>query len=100
VHVWVDETRPLLQGARLTAWELKQAGVEVTVLVDGAAAALLFGAANALQINAQQFGVPISSQFIGMFPYLLTIIVLAGVVGRSVPPAADGRPYERESQAA
>ena len=60
------------------------------------AAALLFGAANALQINAQQFGVPISSQFIGMFPYLLTIIVLAGVIGRAVPPASVGVPYETE----
>src|SRR5262245_50930291 len=60
------------------------------------AAALLFGAANALQINAQQFGVPIPSQFIGMFPYLLTIVVLAGVIGRAVPPAAVGVPYEAE----
>ena len=60
------------------------------------AAALLFGAANALQINAQQFGIPIPSQFIGMFPYLLTIIMLAGVIGRAVPPAAVGVPYETE----
>jgi len=60
------------------------------------AAALLFGAANALQINAQQFGIPIPSQFVGMFPYLLTIIILAGVIGRAVPPAADGVPYETE----
>jgi simple sugar transport system permease protein len=60
------------------------------------AAALLFGAANALQINAQQFGIPISSQIIGMFPYVLTIIMLAGVIGRAVPPAADGVPYESE----
>jgi len=37
IAVYSDETRPLLQGARLTSWELMQAGVEVTLLVDGAA---------------------------------------------------------------
>ncbi|HMA24165.1 MAG TPA: S-methyl-5-thioribose-1-phosphate isomerase, partial [Gemmatimonadaceae bacterium] len=41
VEVFVDETRPLLQGSRLTAWELGRAGIPVTVLVDGAAAALM-----------------------------------------------------------
>jgi len=40
-RVFADETRPLLQGSRLTAWELSQAGIPVTVLADGAAAALL-----------------------------------------------------------
>jgi methylthioribose-1-phosphate isomerase len=43
-HVWVDETRPLLQGARLTAWELEQLGIPHTVIVDGAAASLMAGA--------------------------------------------------------
>jgi methylthioribose-1-phosphate isomerase len=41
VHVFADETRPLLQGSRLTAWELSQAGVDVTVVADGMAGALL-----------------------------------------------------------
>jgi methylthioribose-1-phosphate isomerase len=41
VHVWVDETRPLLQGSRLTAWELARAGVSHAVLPDTAAATLL-----------------------------------------------------------
>jgi methylthioribose-1-phosphate isomerase len=41
VSVYADETRPLLQGSRLTAWELKRAGIPVTVLVDGAAATLM-----------------------------------------------------------
>lgn len=36
VHVYVDETRPRLQGARLTSWELKQLGIPHTVIVDGA----------------------------------------------------------------
>jgi methylthioribose-1-phosphate isomerase len=42
-HVLVDETRPLLQGARLTAWELDRAGIAYTVIVDGAAGAMLAG---------------------------------------------------------
>ncbi len=40
-HVWVDETRPLLQGARLTAWELEQLGIPHAVIVDAAAASLM-----------------------------------------------------------
>lgn len=64
-------------------------------------AALLFGLAQAVQINIQQCGItlpsgePFPSQFIGMIPYIVTIIVLAGAVGRSTPPAADGVPYEK-----
>jgi methylthioribose-1-phosphate isomerase len=41
VHVWVDETRPYLQGARLTAWELEQAGVPHTLIPDMAAGPVL-----------------------------------------------------------
>jgi methylthioribose-1-phosphate isomerase len=37
IHVWVDETRPFLQGARLTAWELQQAGVPLTLITDNMA---------------------------------------------------------------
>jgi len=40
-HVWVDETRPLLQGARLTAWELQRAGVPFQVVPDASAGALM-----------------------------------------------------------
>ena len=44
VSVWATETRPLLQGVRLTAWELQREGIPVTVVADGAAASLLAGA--------------------------------------------------------
>jgi methylthioribose-1-phosphate isomerase len=40
-HVWVDETRPLLQGARLTAWELEGLGIPHTVIADAAAASVM-----------------------------------------------------------
>lgn len=60
-------------------------------------AALLFGFATALQTQLQFGGeLAIPHQFIGMLPYLLTIAVLAGLVGRSRAPAADGVAYEPE----
>jgi ABC-type uncharacterized transport system permease subunit len=60
-------------------------------------AALLFGLTSAIQTQIQFGGVlKIPHQFIGMLPYLLTIIVLAGFVGRARPPAAEGTPYEKE----
>ncbi len=40
-HVYVDETRPLFQGARLTAWELATAGIDLTLICDNAAASLM-----------------------------------------------------------
>jgi ABC-type uncharacterized transport system permease subunit len=58
-------------------------------------AALLFGFAQAVQINIQQCGVDFPAQFLGMLPYIVTIVVLAGVVGRSVGPAAAGVPYQK-----
>lgn len=60
-------------------------------------AALLFGLASAVQTQLQFGGtIDIPHQFIGMLPYLVTIVVLAGFVGRSRPPAAEGTPYEKE----
>lgn len=60
-------------------------------------AALLFGLATAVQTQLQFEGTfDIPHQFIGMLPYILTIVVLAGFVGRTRIPAADGVPYEKE----
>jgi simple sugar transport system permease protein len=59
--------------------------------------ALLFGFVDALQIKLQIAGVMIPYQFLSMAPYVVTMIVLAGWIGRAVPPAAVGRPYERNA---
>jgi simple sugar transport system permease protein len=66
-------------------------------------AALLFGFADALQVKMQIIqpvlpivNQPIPPEFLQMAPYILTIIVVAGVVGRSRPPAAEGKPYEKQ----
>jgi general nucleoside transport system permease protein len=61
--------------------------------VRAALACLLFAAAETLQIQLQGNQL-IPSQFIEMIPYALTIIALAGVVGRAVPPAALGKAAE------
>ncbi len=66
-------------------------------------AALLFGFANALQVKMQIIqpvlpiiNQPIPPEFLQMAPYILTIVVVAGVVGRARPPAAEGKPYEKQ----
>lgn len=55
VHVFADETRPRLQGMQLTAWELMQDGIPVTVLADGAAAWLMkLGKVDAIVVGADR----------------------------------------------
>ena len=56
-------------------------------------AGLVFGFARALQQKLGIVGTPIPSEFLSMTPYLVTLIVVAGVVGKARPPAADGQPY-------
>ncbi len=60
------------------------------------AGALLFGFAEALEIKLQILDAPIPHQFLNMVPYFATMIVLAGLIGRTVPPAADGQVYEKQ----
>ena len=58
--------------------------------------ALLFGFSQALNSRFQILGVPVPPQFLQMIPYIVTIIVLAGLVGRATAPKADGIPYKKE----
>lgn len=60
------------------------------------AAALVFGFADSLQQKLALLQTPIPSEFLAMAPYIATIIVVAGLVGRAKPPAADGKPYVKE----
>jgi simple sugar transport system permease protein len=67
------------------------------------AAALVFGAAQALQINLQFFRELIPPQWaflqqsyvVGLVPYILTMLILTGIIGRTTAPAADGVAYEK-----
>jgi ABC-type uncharacterized transport system permease subunit len=62
------------------------------------ASSLIFGFADALQVKLQILinQVSIPSEFLLMLPYVVTMVVLAGVVGKATPPAADGEPYEKQ----
>ena len=59
-------------------------------------AGLVFGFARALQQKLGILGTPIPSEFLSMTPYIVTMIVVAGVVGKARPPAADGQPYIKD----
>jgi simple sugar transport system permease protein len=59
-------------------------------------AAMVFGFADSLQTKLSILQVPIPSEFLQMAPYLVTIFVVAGVVRKARPPAADGQPYIKE----
>lgn len=59
-------------------------------------AGLLFGFADSLSSKIAILGIPIPSEFLLMAPYIATMVVLAGVVGRGHMPAADGQPYKKE----
>lgn len=55
IHVWVDETRPVLQGARLTTWELQRFEIPMTLIADGAAGSLMArGLVDAVVVGADR----------------------------------------------
>jgi simple sugar transport system permease protein len=58
-------------------------------------ASLLFAGSDALGGRFQIYGVHVPYQFLGMLPYVLTIVVVAGAMGRAIAPAAVGKPFRR-----
>lgn len=61
-------------------------------------ACLLFGFAEAFQIKAQGFSWSLPTEFYSMLPYLLTMLALAGFVGKTTAPKASGQPYEKNNR--
>jgi simple sugar transport system permease protein len=59
-------------------------------------AALVFGFADSLQQKLAILQTPIPSEFLAMAPYIATIVLVAGIVGRARAPAADGKPYVKD----
>ncbi len=59
-------------------------------------AALVFGFADSLQQKLAILQTPIPSEFLAMAPYIATIVLVAGLIGKARPPAADGKPYIKE----
>ncbi|MEP0751687.1 ABC transporter permease [Trichocoleus sp. Lan] len=66
--------------------------------VSTALACLLFGATEALQLRIQAFNLNIPYQFLVMLPYVIALLALVGLAGKSTPPAALGIPYIPESR--
>ncbi len=64
--------------------------------IGGFLAGLVFGFADAIQSRLSILSIAIPSEFLLMVPYVVTIIVVAGLVGRARAPAADGKPYIKE----
>ena len=58
-------------------------------------AALLFGLSSAIALRLQVYSSSASTLF-NVLPYVLTLIAVAGVIGRTIPPAADGKPYKKQ----
>ncbi|MBD1879653.1 ABC transporter permease [Coleofasciculus sp. FACHB-T130] len=66
--------------------------------ISTALACLLFGATEALQLRIQAFNLNIPYQFLVMLPYVIALLALVGLAGKSTPPAALGIPYIPESR--
>ncbi|MBU5435268.1 ABC transporter permease [Pseudoflavonifractor sp. MSJ-37] len=81
----------MTSGRGYVAWSAVTVGKYSPIGIMGAS--ILFGGAEAVQLRLQAMGIEIPQQFFQMLPYVLTMVVLAGVVGRTVGPKAIGKPF-------
>lgn len=81
----------MTSGRGYVAWSVVTVGKWNPIGIMGAS--LLFGGADAIQLRLQAMGIELPHQFFQMLPYLLTMIVLAGVVGKTIGPKAMGKPF-------
>lgn len=58
-------------------------------------ASLLFGGASSVQVRLQAMGINVPYQFFSMLPYVITMIVMMSVVGRTEAPKAIGKPFQK-----
>ena len=98
VHVWVDETRPYLQGARLTAWELAQAGVPHTLIPDVAAGHLMArGEVDVVLVGADRIAANgDTANKVGTYP-LAVLAARHGIPFYVCAPTQLGRPRRRRT---
>ena len=59
-------------------------------------ATLLFGLSTAIAYRLQTYSISSAAALFQTLPYVMTLIAVAGVIGRTTPPAADGKPYQKQ----
>jgi simple sugar transport system permease protein len=84
----------MVAGRGYVAWAAVTVGKWNPVGILGVS--FLFGGVDAIQLRFQSLGINVPYQLLLMLPYLLTMLVLAGVVGKTMSPAAMGKPYSKE----
>jgi ABC-type uncharacterized transport system permease subunit len=83
----------MTSGRGYLAWSAVTVGKWNPVGIMGAS--ILFGGADAVQLRLQAMGIEVPHQIVQMLPYLITMLVLASVVGRTVSPKAMGKPFTK-----
>lgn len=83
----------MTSGRGYLAWSAVTVGKWNPIGIMGAS--ILFGGADAVQLRLQAMGIEVPHQIVQMLPYLITMLVLASVVGRTVSPKAMGKPFTK-----